>query len=55
MLGDGIVTSNQTKTVVILHYDKLAEEIGLTADKIKAGETILGITGTYAGEIDVSL
>lgn len=55
LLGDGIVTSNQTKTVVILHYDKLAEEIGLTADKIKAGETILGITGTYAGEIDVSL
>lgn len=55
LLGDGIVTSNQTKTVVILHYDKLAEEIGLTADKIKAGETILGITGTYAGEVDVSL
>ena len=55
LLGDGIVTSNQTKTIVILHYDKLAEEIGLTADKITAGETILGITGTYAGEIDVSL
>lgn len=55
LLGDGIVTSNQTKTVVILHYDKLAEEIGLTADKIKAGETILGITGTYTGEVDVSL
>lgn len=28
----------------------LAEGIGLTADKIKAGETILGITGTYTGE-----
>ena len=55
LLGDGIVTSNQTKTVVILHYDKLAEEIGLTADKIKAGKTILGITGTYTGEIDTSL
>ena len=55
LLGDGIVISNQTKTVVILHYDKLAEEIGLTADKIKAGETILGITGTYIGENDVSL
>lgn len=55
LLGDGIITSNQTKTVVILHYDKLAEEIGLTADKIKAGETILGITGTYTGENDVSL
>lgn len=34
----------------------LAQFIGLTADKIKAGETILGITGTYTGEDnDVSL
>lgn len=29
--------------------EKVAEVIGLTADKIKAGETILGITGTYSG------
>ena len=29
---------------------KIAQVIGLTADKIKAGETILGITGTYTGE-----
>ena len=43
LLGDGIVTSNQTKTVVILHYDKLAEEIGLTADKIKVGATLMMI------------
>lgn len=28
----------------------LANVIGLTADKIKSGETILGITGTYTGE-----
>lgn len=28
---------------------KIAQVIGLTADKIKAGETILGITGTYSG------
>lgn len=33
----------------------LANAIGLTADKIKAGETILGITGTYTGEDDISL
>lgn len=33
----------------------VADAIGLTADKIKAGETILGITGTYTGENDVSL
>lgn len=36
-------------------YADVAEAIGLTADKIKAGETILGITGTYTGENDVSL
>lgn len=30
-------------------YGKLNSVIGLTADKIKLGETILGITGTYAG------
>ena len=36
-------------------YTDVANAIGLTADKIKAGETILGVTGTYTGEIDVSL
>ena len=36
-------------------YADVANAIGLTADKIKAGETILGVTGTYTGEIDVSL
>lgn len=30
--------------------DSLLNAIGLTADKIKKGETILGITGTYEGE-----
>lgn len=33
-------------------YERLAEIIGLTADKIKAGETILGITGTYEGSYE---
>lgn len=33
----------------------IASAIGLTADKIKAGETILGITGTYTGEPEASL
>ena len=31
------------------NYTDIAAAIGLTADKIKAGETILGITGTYTG------
>lgn len=39
----------------VLEKSKLASDIGLTADKIKAGETILGITGTYTGEEDISL
>lgn len=30
--------------------DKLRQVLGVTADKIKAGEVILGITGTYTGE-----
>ena len=36
-------------------YSDVANAIGLTANKIKAGETILGITGTYTGENDTSL
>lgn len=32
-------------------FEKIAEAIGLTADKIKKGETILGITGTYTGTV----
>lgn len=33
------------------NYSDVATAIGLTADKIKSGETILGITGTYTGEV----
>lgn len=33
----------------------LAEAIGLTADKIKAGEVIMGITGTYEGDYTSTL
>ena len=32
-------------------YSDVATAIGLTADKIKVGETILGVTGTYNGEV----
>lgn len=39
----------------VLSFDKLAELIGLTADKIKAGETILGITGTYEGNYEETI
>lgn len=53
-----ITTINTTKQVLdsgvnmvfSANYSDIATAIGLTADKIKSGETILGITGTYTGE-----
>ena len=45
----GIVTENETTFVAGTTFANLANTIGLTADKIKKGETILGITGTYEG------
>lgn len=53
-----ISTINSTKQILDTNlnmefnssYSDIAEAIGLTADKIKSGETILGITGTYTGE-----
>lgn len=53
-----ISTINTTKQVLdsgvnmvfSANYSDIATAIGLTADKIKSGETILGITGTYTGE-----
>ena len=44
-----------TKFYINVDKSILAQAIGLTADKIKAGETILGITGTYTGEPEASL
>lgn len=46
---------NNAIPVVSADQSMVATAIGLTADKIKAGETILGITGTYTGENDTSL
>ena len=51
--------NNDTKTIldkgimvqVYTDYTELAETLGLTPEKIKSGETILGITGTYTGEV----
>ena len=44
-----------TKFYINVDKSILAQAIGLTEDKIKAGETILGITGTYTGEPEASL
>lgn len=40
--------------LVGVRQEQLAETIGLEANKIKKGETILGITGTYEGEEEVN-
>lgn len=40
----------RTGSTVVINGDEVIAAIGLTADKIKAGETILGIEGTYTGE-----
>ena len=43
------LTKENTPIYVPIHTSKIVEQENITADKIKAGETILGITGTYAG------
>lgn len=42
----GVVFSDEVLVGVKMPYSTITEEIGLTADKLKKGETILGITGT---------
>lgn len=44
------MVTNNTKISAFKRYDEFADLIGLTPEKIKAGETILGVTGTYTGE-----
>lgn len=51
--GQSYVIDGSNKVRVDAAYDELANAIGLTADKIKKGETILGIVGTYEGEASV--
>lgn len=50
---DGSETTYIDNTCILgakISYASLANIIGLTANKIKSGETILGIEGTYTGE-----
>lgn len=49
MPQDPSVVDYTTEVRTDIPFVDLAQAIGLTADKIKAGETILGITGTYEG------
>ena len=45
------IVEDGTSLEIIAPQSQIADVIGLTADKIKLGETILGITGTYAGSV----
>lgn len=48
--SNDVILRSGTTYRIVTSKSNLANAIGLTADKIKAGETILGITGTYTGE-----
>lgn len=43
------ILDNEVQIPNYLPYSEITDEIGLTADKIKLGEKVLGITGTYGG------
>lgn len=49
-----VVVNSKTDIYTKVDYEPLAREIGLTADKVKQGETILGIDGTVTPGIDTS-
>ena len=47
--GNGVIVGTNNLIQLPLDIPEMANVIGLTANKIKQGETILGITGTYGG------
>lgn len=47
--GEGVVFDKGAILSMSVSFNDMATAIGLTADKIKAGETVLGIIGTYTG------
>lgn len=46
-----IVLQRSANIDMRVNYQDITNAIRLTADKIKSGETVLGVTGTYSGEI----
>ena len=44
------IAKERVTILLNVRQEQLAETIGLSADKIKKGEVILGITGAYEGE-----
>lgn len=47
----GTIINNGVEMQSNLPFTAITNEIGLTADKIKLGENVLGITGTYSGTL----
>ena len=50
-MSEKIIMAQSSPVELSIRKDYLARDISLTADKIKQGETILGITGTYEGYV----
>ena len=48
------IYNKNTKTKLLIPYEKAISAIGLTADKIVSGNTILGVAGTAQTGVDVS-
>ena len=44
---------NTTEIYMDLPYNLICNAVGLTSEKIKLGETILGVTGTYEGDSSI--
>lgn len=53
-INDKVILSKSSPIVHIVTKEAIAEAIDLTADKLKKGETILGIEGTVEEGIDTS-
>lgn len=50
-----VLHRKNSKEQLNFFYDKIVGAIGLSADKIKKDETILGVTGTYDGGVTNAL
>lgn len=48
------IYNKNTKTKLLIPYNKVTSAIGLTAEKVASGNTILGVAGTAQTGVDVS-
>lgn len=54
-IGNDAIYRKGYQVTLVKSFADVAAAIGLTADKIKKGETILGITGTYEGDFSETI